>query len=47
MRPATVGSRRILNSAEAVAWRQGLDTHRDAICRRCVCTLSLGASAAS
>lgn len=34
----------ILNSPEAVAWRQGLDTHRDAICRRCVCTLSLSAA---
>jgi MoaA/NifB/PqqE/SkfB family radical SAM enzyme len=31
----------VLNSAEAVAWRRGLDTRRDAICRRCVCTLSL------
>ncbi|MBK9712672.1 MAG: radical SAM protein [Kouleothrix sp.] len=31
----------ILNSPEAIAWRQGLDTRRDAICRRCVCTLSL------
>lgn len=31
----------ILNAPEAIAWRQGLDTHRDAICRRCVCTLSL------
>jgi MoaA/NifB/PqqE/SkfB family radical SAM enzyme len=31
----------LLNSPEAIAWRQGLDTHRDAICRRCVCTLSL------
>jgi len=31
----------ILNSDEAVAWRRGLDTHRDAICQRCVCTLSL------
>ncbi|HEX9371244.1 MAG TPA: radical SAM protein [Roseiflexaceae bacterium] len=31
----------ILNSAEAIAWRQGLDTRRDAICRKCVCTLSL------
>lgn len=31
----------ILNSPEAIAWRQGLDTHRDAICRKCVCTLSL------
>jgi MoaA/NifB/PqqE/SkfB family radical SAM enzyme len=34
----------ILNSAEAVAWRQGLDTHRDAICRKCVCTLSLASA---
>jgi Fe-coproporphyrin III synthase len=31
----------ILNSAEALAWRGGLDTHRDAICRKCVCSLSL------
>jgi Fe-coproporphyrin III synthase len=31
----------ILNAPEAIAWRQGLDTHRDAICRKCVCTLSL------
>ncbi|MEO8621096.1 MAG: radical SAM protein [bacterium] len=31
----------ILNSAEAVAWRKGLDVQRDAICRKCVCTLSL------
>jgi Fe-coproporphyrin III synthase len=31
----------ILNSPEAIAWRQGLDTRRDAICRKCVCTLSL------
>jgi MoaA/NifB/PqqE/SkfB family radical SAM enzyme len=31
----------ILNSDEAVAWRQGLDVRRDAICRKCVCTLSL------
>jgi MoaA/NifB/PqqE/SkfB family radical SAM enzyme len=31
----------ILNSPQALAWRRGLDTHRDAICRRCVCTLSL------
>ena len=31
----------VLNSPEAIAWRQGLDTRRDAICRRCVCTLSL------
>jgi MoaA/NifB/PqqE/SkfB family radical SAM enzyme len=31
----------ILNSPEALAWRSGLDTQRDAICRKCVCTLSL------
>jgi Fe-coproporphyrin III synthase len=31
----------LLNSPEAIAWRQGLDTRRDAICRKCVCTLSL------
>jgi MoaA/NifB/PqqE/SkfB family radical SAM enzyme len=31
----------ILNSPEAMAWRQGLDTRRDAICKKCVCTLSL------
>jgi MoaA/NifB/PqqE/SkfB family radical SAM enzyme len=31
----------ILNAPEALAWRRGLDTRRDAICRRCVCTLSL------
>jgi hypothetical protein len=31
----------VLNSSEAIAWRQGLDTRRDAICRKCVCTLSL------
>ena len=31
----------ILNSREAIAWRQGLDVRRNAICRKCVCTLSL------
>jgi MoaA/NifB/PqqE/SkfB family radical SAM enzyme len=31
----------ILNGPEAVAWRRGLDVERDAICRRCVCSLSL------
>jgi Fe-coproporphyrin III synthase len=31
----------ILNSPEALRWRRGLDTRRDAICRKCVCTLSL------
>jgi radical SAM protein with 4Fe4S-binding SPASM domain len=37
----------ILNSREAVAWRQGLDTHRNEICRRCVCTLSLSSAGTS
>ena len=32
---------RVLNSPEAVAWRRGLDTTRDAVCRRCVCSLNL------
>jgi MoaA/NifB/PqqE/SkfB family radical SAM enzyme len=31
----------ILNAPEAIAWRRGLDPQRDAICRKCVCTLSL------
>ena len=31
----------VLNAPVAVAWRQGLDTARDAICRRCVCSLAL------
>jgi MoaA/NifB/PqqE/SkfB family radical SAM enzyme len=31
----------ILNSPRSLAWRAGLDPQRDAICRRCVCTLSL------
>jgi len=31
----------ILNTEAAVAWRRGLDTARDAICRRCVCSLAL------
>ncbi|HEX4963600.1 MAG TPA: radical SAM protein [Thermoanaerobaculia bacterium] len=31
----------VLNSAEAIAWRRGLDTARDATCRRCVCSLAL------
>jgi MoaA/NifB/PqqE/SkfB family radical SAM enzyme len=31
----------VLNSPEAIAWRSGLDVERNAICRRCVCTLSL------
>lgn len=31
----------IINSPDVIAWRQGLDIRRDAICRKCVCTLSL------
>jgi MoaA/NifB/PqqE/SkfB family radical SAM enzyme len=31
----------ILNSQAAIAWRHGLDTARDATCRRCVCSLAL------
>lgn len=31
----------VLNSPAAVSWRQSLDTARDPICRRCVCSLSL------
>jgi Fe-coproporphyrin III synthase len=31
----------IVNSPQALAWRRGLDTDRDAICRKCVCTLAL------
>ena len=34
----------IINSPQSRAWRQGLDPHRDAICRKCVCTLSLQTS---
>lgn len=30
----------VLNSPEALAWRRGLDTHRNEICRRCVCSLA-------
>ncbi len=33
--------REILNSPQSRAWRQGLDPHRDAVCRKCVCTLAL------
>lgn len=36
----------LLNAPEAVKWRRSLDTQRDPICRRCVCTLSLRAPAA-
>jgi Fe-coproporphyrin III synthase len=35
------GLRAVLNSPHALAWRQGLDVRRDAICQKCVCTLSL------
>jgi radical SAM protein with 4Fe4S-binding SPASM domain len=38
------GLRAILNSPHALAWRQGLDVRRDAICRTCVCTLSLSST---
>lgn len=31
----------IVNSPGAIAWRKGLDVRRNAICRKCVCTLSL------
>lgn len=31
----------VLNAPEAVAWRRGLDPHRDEICRTCVCSLNL------
>lgn len=31
----------VLNSPEALRWRRGLDTRRDAICRKCVCSLAL------
>jgi Fe-coproporphyrin III synthase len=31
----------VINSPSASAWRKGLDTHRNEICRRCVCSLSL------
>jgi MoaA/NifB/PqqE/SkfB family radical SAM enzyme len=36
----------VLNSDAARRWRAGLDTERDAICRRCVCSLSLRAGSA-
>ncbi len=35
----------ILNSPAALAWRRGLDTARDPICRRCVCSLALAEEA--
>jgi MoaA/NifB/PqqE/SkfB family radical SAM enzyme len=37
----------VINSPEAIAWREGLDVARNAICQRCVCTLSLARPAAS
>ncbi len=43
IRKQTLGE--ILNSPEAVAFRQGLDVTTDPICRKCVCTLHLGARA--
>ncbi len=36
----------VLNSPAALAWRAGLDTHRDEVCRRCVCSLQLRQSGA-
>lgn len=33
----------ILNSPDAVAFRRGLDVGKDPVCRKCVCTLKLGA----
>lgn len=38
---AAGGLAAILNSPSAIAWRRGLDVTRDAICRRCVCSLCL------
>lgn len=37
----------VLNSPSAVAWRRGLDTRRNAICRKCVCSISLRAPSES
>lgn len=37
----------ILNSDQAIAWRQGLDLERDEICRRCVCSLQFRSSPSS
>ncbi|MEP6621412.1 MAG: radical SAM protein [bacterium] len=34
----------ILNSPEAVRWRRELDVRRNAICKKCVCTLALEAA---
>jgi Fe-coproporphyrin III synthase len=34
--------RDIINSAEAIAFRKKLDTEKDPICERCVCSLHLG-----
>jgi Fe-coproporphyrin III synthase len=31
----------VLNAPAAIAWRKGLDTHRNEICRKCVCSLQL------
>jgi MoaA/NifB/PqqE/SkfB family radical SAM enzyme len=35
----------VVNSPEAIAWRQALDVRRNSICRQCVCSLSLRAAA--
>ena len=37
--------RAVLNSDEAIRWRQGLDTRRDEICRKCVCSLQFSGTA--
>lgn len=34
----------VLNGPDALAWRQGLDTHWDAMGRACVCSLQLRAA---
>ncbi len=35
----------VLNSADALSWRKDLDTRRNTICRKCVCSLALRQSA--
>jgi MoaA/NifB/PqqE/SkfB family radical SAM enzyme len=41
------GLEAVLNAPQAVAWRRGLDTHRNAISQKCVCSLQLRASDAT
>lgn len=38
---ASAGLEKLLNSTEAIAFRQGLDVDTNATCRRCVCSLNL------